>query len=35
MGDFYDFKLYIIINDKAEILSYTQAKLNDREPLKN
>ena len=23
MGDFYDFKLYIIINDEAEILSYT------------
>ena len=37
MGWFHGFKLHIVINDKGEILSFciTQAKVDDREPLKN
>jgi hypothetical protein len=37
MGWFYGFKLHLIINDKGEILNFiiTQAKVDDRQPLKN
>ena len=37
MGWFYGFKLHIVINDRGEILNFaiTQAKVDDREPLKN
>ena len=37
MGWFFGFKLHIVINDKGEILDFlfTQANVDDREPLKN
>lgn len=37
MGWFYGFKLHIVINDKGEIIDFlfTQANVDDREPLKN
>lgn len=37
MGWFHGFKLHIIINDKAELLSFavTQTNVDGREPLKN
>jgi hypothetical protein len=37
MGWFFGFKLHIVINDKGEILDFlfTQADVDDREPLKN
>jgi len=37
MGWFFGFKLHIVINDKGEILDFlfTQASVDDREPLKN
>ncbi len=37
MGWFFGFKLHLIINDKGEILNFiiTQAKVDDRQPLKN
>ena len=37
MGWFFGFKLHIIINDKGELLDFlfTQANVDDREPLKN
>lgn len=36
-GWFFGFKLHLIINDKVEILNFmfTQANVDDREPLKN
>jgi len=36
MGWFHGFKLYLVINDKAEILNFTitQANIDDRSPLK-
>jgi hypothetical protein len=37
IGYFYGFKLHIVINDKGELLNFmfTQANVDDREPLKN
>ena len=37
MGWFFGFKLHIVINDRGEIIDFlfTQANVDDREPLKN
>jgi len=37
MGYFFGFKLYLVVNDKGEIINFiiTQGNVDDREPLKN